>query len=313
MDRNKDIDNLRGLAMIAMMMIHACSYFIKTKGVFLLWNYLQWAVPVFLFCSFYITFANKKKIDVIKRLKRLYIPYFSFLIIYFFLVYFFQPSKLNIKNILANVFMYGGLDYNWLVLLFFYFTILIPVIKVLEKKKIIFYLIFLISVLSSIFFVFSSPFNYRAIMWLPWMTYIFFTYFFVKNESNKKIIIFTAIISFIVFLIINFIEIMIGKNTSQFANKYPPTILHLSFGIFSTIVLYQISKLGFFDNKLLKKILSFFSVNSYSLYFIHIIVILIFGWTGLIWRFNWFSFFLLIVLLSSGGLNLFRSFYKSNI
>ncbi len=298
MDRNKDIDNLRGLAMLAMIVIHACSYFLKTTTTYIVWNYLQWAVPVFLFCSFYITFANDKKIDVMKRLKRLYFPYSIFLAVYFILVFFFEKSKFNLPNFFANVFLYGGLDFNWLVLLFFYFTILIPIIRKLEKNKVLFYGFFGLSFLSSIIFIFFSPFNYRFDMWLPWSTYIYFTYFFVKNEKNKKLINATAVVSFAVFLFLYWLETKINHNLSQYGNKYPPTLFHISFGIFSTVALYQMAKIKVFNFLRFDKILDFLSLNSYPLFFIHLLVIFVLTWTKIVQKMNVFTFFLAIFGIS---------------
>jgi len=308
--RNKDIDNLRGLAMIAMMLIHAASYYLKTKGIYLLWNYLQWAVPVFLFCSFYISLKNDKPIDYLKRLKRLFIPYWMFLLAYFFLLFFFENKNFNFQYLTANILLYKGIDFNWLVLLFFYFTFLLPFYKWIKEKKLLYYLMFFLSLASSLLFIFTKPIAYRIIMWLPWMLYFYFTEFIINNEVDKKNhwrINFLAIISFFIFIGIFFLENYINRNTSQYANKYPPTLFHLTFGMFSTIIFYQMSKQGFFGNFLIRKVLDFFSKNSYSLYFIHILVMLISGWTGMIWKLNWFSFFLLIVGLSSGIFLLIQS------
>lgn len=129
----------------------------------------------------------------------------------------------------------------------------------------------------------------------------------LRGLAMKKIQLnFLAIFSFIVFLITFFLEKKLGINTSQFANKYPPTILHLSYGIFSIIVIYQLSKKGVFDGVWLRKILEFFSVNSYSFFFIHAIVIFVFTSTRIVWRLNWFSFFVLIVLFSLAILFLYK-------
>ncbi len=51
MKRDETIDTLRGMAMLAMIMLHAASYYFGSKTTFLIWDNLQWAVPVFLFCS----------------------------------------------------------------------------------------------------------------------------------------------------------------------------------------------------------------------------------------------------------------------
>lgn len=291
MVRNHDIDNLRGLAMLGMMVLHACSYFLYNKTVWLVWNYLEWSVPVFLFCSFYITFGNNKKIDFKKRLKRLYVPYLVFLSVYFFLVFFFEKNRFNLPNILASLFLYGGMDFNWLVLLFIYFTLLVPVVRWLEKYKFLFYGFFSLSLISSIVLIFFSPLNYRLDMWLPWTVYIYFTYFFVKKENDKKFIGAIALVSILAFGGLYLLELKTNHNLSQYSNKYPPTLYHISFGIFSTIILYWLSKMKIFHVFNFHKILHFFSINSYSLFFIHILLIFLLTWTKAVKSMNVFSFF----------------------
>lgn len=299
MKRNKDIDNLRGLAMLAMIVIHAASYFLSNKVVYGMWDFLQWSVPIFLFCSIYIFYSRPKKIDIKKRLIRLLVPYYVFLFFYFSLLFFFEKNKFNLKYFIANLLLYGGVDFNWLVLLFIYITVLMPFLFWLEKRKLWFYGLFSLSLASSIYFIFPPAFNYRAVMWLPWSSFIFFTMFFVKNENNKKVMNFAAAIFLIVFLVLRQMEIKIGHNLSQYANKYPPTLLHISYGFFSIIVIYQLSKLKLFSFFGLDRLLNFLSVNSYVLYFIHILVIFVFTWTKVHFT-NWFIFFLAIFGLSSG-------------
>lgn len=81
------IDNLRGISIIAMMIIHATAYFLKDKTAYFIWDNLEWAVPVFVFCSFYVLFEKNlefKRDQLIafykKRLKRLILLYYLFLI-----------------------------------------------------------------------------------------------------------------------------------------------------------------------------------------------------------------------------------------
>ncbi|MBI5122222.1 acyltransferase family protein [Candidatus Roizmanbacteria bacterium] len=305
MERNKSIDNLRGLAMFAMMVIHAISYFFSDKFSFYIWDYSQWAVPVFLFCSCYLYFKSPKKLDKLtffsylrKRLLRLLIPYYFFLFSFYMLLYFFDiKSFFNFAQLKANIFLYGGLNYNWLVLLFVYFTFLMPFILWLEQYKYFFYGFFFTSFASSIYFIFS-PLNYRLIMWLPWSTLIFFTIFFVRNEKNWKKLFLTATAFIIIFFILRVIEIKISHNSTQYANKYPPTLYHLSYGIFSTIFIFWLSKKNFFSYFNFERLLYFLSINSYSLFFIHILVILSLNWLNLKTS-HWFTFFLIILGTSS--------------
>lgn len=305
MDRDKSIDNLRGLAMFAMMIIHAISYFFSDKISFYIWDYSQWAVPVFLFCSFYIYFKNPRKLEqtslfffLKKRFLKLLIPYYIFLFTFYMLLYWFdKKSFFNFDQLIANIFLYGGLSFNWLVLLFSYLTFLMPFIFWLKKYKYFFYGLFILSIVSSIYFIFS-PMNYRLTMWLPWSTLIFFTIFFIENEKNWKKLFLTAISFVIIFFILRFIEIEIGHNLSQFGNKYPPTLYHLSYGIFSTIIIFWLSKKNFFSYFNFDKLLNFLSINSYSLFFIHILVMYFLNWTNLKSN-NWFAFFLIIITTSS--------------
>jgi len=284
MKRDKTIDTLRGLAMLAMIVIHASSYYLKDKIAFLIWDNLQWVVPVFLFCSLYLFYERTKQFvgfDWLayfkKRLTRLLIPYYYFLLVYFPLLFFFERKKFNFNYFLANVFLYKGVDLNWLVLLFIYLMILMPIVLLIKKNKILFYGLFILSFLSSIYFIFK-PLNYRAVMWLPWTFYIYFTTFFLKNKTKTKILLLIGLLSLIIFAVLRIVENNVGHNLTQYGNKYPPTLYHLSFGIFWIIVLYWLSQKNIFSFMKLDKFLHFLSVNSYTLFFIHLGVILMIGW-----------------------------------
>lgn len=296
--RKKEIDYLRGLAMIGMMIIHSCAYFLNDKLIYKIWDFFQWAVPVFIFCSFYLIFSNKNKtsFNLKKRIKRLYLPYFYFLIIYFFLLFFFEKNKFNLNYFLANIFLYGGIDFNWLVLLFIYLSFLTPFFLWIKKRKVIFYSFLIISFLSSIIFIFYNQINFRIIMWLTWMILVYFSYFFVKNEKNKFFIYKIILTSLIIFILTYFLEIKINHNLSQFSNKYPPTIYHLSYGIFWITILFSLAKKQIFNFYHFERLLNFLSVNSYSLYFIHALIIHILVWTKSISSLGVINVFLIIFL-----------------
>lgn len=298
MQRDKTIDNLRGLAMLAMIIIHATAYFLRDKITLFIWDSLQWAVPVFLFCSFYLYYNKVKTFDkenilpyFKKRFSRLLIPYYVFLLVYFLLVYFLDPRKFNLNYFSANVFLYGGLDLNWLPLLFFYLSFLMPLLLLLEKKKIWFNLWGFLSIVSSIVFIFYSPFKSRTIMWLPWSTFIFFTLFFIRNEKNWKRLFYAALVFGLIFIVTRLIEIKIGHNLTHFGNKYPPTLYHLSYGVVSVIVLYWLSKKNVFTFLGFDKFLNFLSVNSYPIFFTHSLAIFLFIWLKIKFP-NWFTLFL---------------------
>ena len=287
MNRDKTIDNLRGLAMFAMIVIHAASYYLRNKTTLLIWDNLQWAVPVFFFSSFYLFFLKTKEIKkeylipfFKKRLTRLLLPYYVFLAAYFFLAFFFDKNHFNSNFFLANFFLYGG-SFNWLVLVFVYFTFLMPVIWYLKRHKIIYWGIFALSVASSFYFIFAKPIPFRVILWLPWLSYMFFTTFFIENANKTKKLFLTAILSLVLFFILRQVEINIGHNLTHYENKYPPTLYHLSFGVFWVIILHWLSEKNVFAVFKFDRLLYFLSINSYPLYFIHILVIYMIRWLHL--------------------------------
>lgn len=304
MKRDETIDSLRGLAMFAMMVIHACSYYFDSRITLLIWDNLQWAVPVFLFCSFTLFYGKAKPFQLDnwltylrKRLSRLLVPYYYFLLVYFPLLFIFQKDKLSVKYFFSNITLRNGLDFNWLVLLFVYLIFLMPAVQLMRKNKPLFYGFFVLSLASSVYFIFNS-FPYRMIMWLPWATLIYFTLFFHRYKSNKTVLLATAGLSLAVFAVLRMIEVNIGHNLTQYANKYPPTLYHLSFGFFWIIVLYIAAEKKIFNFMGFGKLLHFLSVNSYSLYFIHILVMFTISWLKLMPS-VWPIFFLEIIGLSS--------------
>ncbi|MFZ6034761.1 MAG: acyltransferase family protein [Patescibacteria group bacterium] len=320
MKRDETIDTLRGLAMLAMIILHAASYYFGSRTTYLIWDNLQWAVPVFLFCSMTLFYEKHKEFPVKnwagylkKRFTRLLVPYYIFLFAYFPLVYFFNNRNFNLQYLAANLFLYKGLDFNWLVLLFIYLTFLMPVVLILRlKNKPVFYGYFVLSLISSVYFIFS-PINYRAVMWLPWSIYIYFTIFFLKYRHNKKFLFRTAFIAGMTFFALRFFEMKTGHNLSQFANKYPPTLYHLSFGAFWIIILQWLTEKRVFDFEWFKKIIHFLSVNSYSLFFIHVLVMFTIDWLH-IRPPNWPLFFVEVIFASSGiqlALNSFGRLLKT--
>lgn len=316
MSRDNIIDNLRGLAMFSMMMIHACSYYLKDRTTSLIWDSLQWAVPVFMFCSFYVFYSKTTKFNktdwlpyLKKRLSRLLIPYYYYLFFLFFLFFIFGRKEFNLDYFLSGFFIYKGIQFNWLVLLFIYLSFLMPLILLIKKNKYLYYGFFILSVVSSIYFIFR-PFDYRLIMWLPWSAYAYFAIFFIENKSKPGFKFFVGLFSLILFLVLRVLEVNIGHNLTHFANKYPPTLYHLSFGLFWIMILYWLAEKHFFDFLNFNKLLSFLSTNSYSLFFIHIIIIYLVLWTNSLPS-SWIIFFFEIILgsiLIQNLLNRFSSF-----
>lgn len=305
--RFSEIDDMRGLAILVMILIHTNAYFLSDKIAYILWNLSQFAVPVFLFCSAYVYYQHKHE-HVLnnfpsylkKRFKRLLIPYYIFAVIFLILVKLEEPARATTTYILQSLLIVGGIDINWLVFLFLFITIIMPIIGYFnEKKKIFFYLYSALAIISSIIFIFYNwPFNYKYIMWFPWSVMLIYTIYFIFYQRYNFFYPATVIFSGIIFFVSWLIELKIHHSLSFYDNKYPPNIFLLSYGIASIAVLHFFANVGGFSFKPFSRILNFLSVNSYSIYFIHYIYLYLLSF--LIWRlhFNWIMFFLVVLIPS---------------
>lgn len=294
-----EIDMLRGIAIIAMILIHTCYYFLNDKTALFIWNWSQFAVPVFIFCAAYLFFQKPQSISLSylkKRLIRLIKPYHIFLLFFIPILFFVSPEKINFKYILQSIFAVGGVDINWLVLLFIFMTIIFPLIgDGFKKYKPLFIAYSIFALISSITFVFLKfPFSYKFIFWLPWSVIPIFTYFFVLWEHKKYLTVYSTFISGLIFAFSYYLEIISKHNLGMYENKYPPTIYFLSYGIFMISLIYLLSKL-LIRNKILTKAISFFSLYSYSIYFIHYMILIILA-SQLIYFHSWIYFFLSILI-----------------
>lgn len=289
-----------------MILTHTTAYFLSIKSVYRLWDIIHFVVPIFVFCSSYI-YYHQPAADLSgffpffkKRVIRLLVPYYVFLLFYFLLVFFFEPKKINLDIIIRNLTLTGGVDINWLVVLFIYFVILTPFVYAVKKKLPVLFAVFSMASLASgfIFLNHYPPFDYRLIMWLPWSTIIIFSYYLADWEKNgcspsKSII--PAGLFFICFW---FLIKQTGHSMIFQNNKYPPNLYYLSYGIFWTSLLYFFHKKFLYQLGLVNKIFGFFSRHSYSLFFIHYIVIYFIFHTPVYRRLDWIGFTIVVLFLS---------------
>lgn len=317
--RNETIDILRGLAVFAMILIHTNTYFLNNKIAYYLWDYSQFAVPVFVFCSAFVFFKiSAVKNDTYnfeyfkKRLSRLFIPYDIFLIFYLPYLYFTKPTTLDLTYFLKSIFILGGIELNWLVMLFTFFTFLMPLTQYVSKKNkpllgILFMSAWCVGILL-LFFKF--PYHYRWIMWLPWSVIVIFSWFFARFEDRKWMKEVVIVLSGLTFFLTWNIQHALNHSLNQFGNKYPPNLFHLSYGILGITVLYVLAKKGIFNFSPLKKMLLFLSTYSYEIFFIHFFILFV----ALDFldekKFGWIGFFVLIfgsTLIVQNGLNTLRN------
>ena len=281
--RHEEIDIMRGLSIIAMIAIHTAAYYPNNPSIYALWDTLEFAVPIFVFCSAYLFFRQEYHHHIghtfgyfKKRVIRLLVPYYTFLLFYIPLLLYSDPKKVTQKFVTDNIFLTGGLDFNWMVLLFLLLSFLMPVLMYLfNKKRLLFVLYVVLSAASSILFLFYYPNDYyRLVMVIPWSLLIIFSWVFANYENKYQTIVILFSWSLVVFAITRgIVDIREGGSIIHYQNKYPPNLYHLSYGFISIVGLYYVSYILKKSHGFVRSLIAFFSKYSYSIYFIHIAVI----------------------------------------
>jgi len=305
-NRLPEIDDLRGIAIIVMILIHTNAYFLHNLWAYTTREISQFAVVAFLFCSAYLTLQKPYPTSpsaffsaIIKRLKRLIIPYYIFFIGYIVFMNIINNKHFSDTYIASSLLLIGGIDFGWLVLLFIELMFITPLLQYLfDQHRIMFMLYNVIALLSSVLFLRYTPLSsYRFFMWLPWSLVVSYTFYFDALWHHKLCYIMITLLFGIIFIATQqLVLVPLHHSLSMYDNKYPPNLYHLSYSLFAVNSLYLLSKLKLFSSSLVQDCVHFFSINSYSLFFIHIVVI-----EG-VWKWlrptNWILFFLLVVYLS---------------
>jgi len=274
-NRNDQIDILRGFGIIAMILIHVAAWHKADPTAFNLWNVSQFAVQVFIFCSGYLFFLKEQGREMAfslkyfaKRATRLLIPYYIFLAFYLPLEIIESPKRFSVDYIFRSLTLTGGPDLNWIILLFLMLAVLMPtLLYLLRSHKLFFFTYVLLAVFSSILFLNLELRTYKFIMWLPWSLMILTSWLFVKFH-NRITSAYLALSSIATTIILSAYLLSTNYSLLFIDNKYPPNLYYLLYGV------AWISGLWFFLSFVdLKKkewnIVRFFSVNSYSIFFIH--------------------------------------------
>jgi len=304
--RLHELDDIRGFSIIVMIMIHTNAYFLSNWWSVTTRDISQFAVVAFLFCSTYLSIQKPFPQSfseflpyMIKRLKRLVLPFYIFFTVYILLMKFGIGKSFPLKFITESYLLIGGIDFNWLVLLFVQLMIITPLLYFFfTKKKALLYLYVIGALASSIIFLKFTPLPYyRSIMWLPWSLVVIYTFYLDEIWKNRKLFFLTTfLLGALFFGTQQWILLPLKHSFSQYSNKYPPNLYHISYSLFALNILYYLSKIHTFSQPIIQKTIHFFSINSYTLFFIHILVI------EVVWKWarpqNWIVFFLIVTMIS---------------
>lgn len=320
--RNTTVDFLRGFAMLLIILIHVTAYFRDTILARTLWEYSQVAVHTFVFCSAYLYFSKTKTEHFTiayfwKRTKRLVIPYYCFLIFLFLYTFIFKGVPISFETIVRKTLFLNvsSRDLDWLVVLFLYFMILLPLIRLLSKKPLLLWSYTVISLISSIMLLFAdSSIAFRLVMWLPWSLLLIVSYLVVVYEKKNWFFPSIIVISFGIFIISRALLMNAGDTLTLTENKYPPNIFYLSYGVFLMLFLYILhqkygSAIGFFQ-----KYFDFLSKYSYSIFFIHFLILYYFLDFTPYKKMQWWGLFIAVFCLTiivQLGINKLRAITSS--
>lgn len=305
--RNEHIDQLRGISIISIIFIHCTVLYWNNKIAHILWDYAQFAVPVIFFCAGYVFMLKPAQMTlrdlthyIIKRVKRLMLPYYLYLIVYILILS--RAKPITVKYVVRSIILLGGWDINWLVFLFIQYIIIAPVLWLLfTEKQNIFKLYLLVILSSSVFlFLFQFPYKHLLISWLMWSPLYVYPWILSKEKHQSKKLVFIGLISCVLYFFLRIYEMSVGKPQTMFSYKYPPDVHMLSYGFFSTSLLYLASIHELFSKLRLSNLLSFYSKHSYSLFFTHYIIIYVLNtYTRAKNNLHWIIYFFIVVLSSS--------------
>ncbi len=305
-NRYREIDELKAIGIFFIILVHSIQQTAQTTLSTSIANISQFAVPVFVFCSCLLyakissKYTSSTPVYVARRVWRLLKPYYIFLIFYLPLTGVLTLKSIDIKHAISLLLVWAPTNEpDWAVLLFIYISCLALLVRYLyHRARPVFWLYVAAAVASAGFLLqHTYPFGFRSIMWLPWSLVVIFGFFVKKYEDRRWLYLVILIVPAVVFYTSYFILNQAGQPLNFYANKYPPNLYFLSYGILASSIFYIASRVGFFSI-IPRQIVAFFSINSYSIYFVHFILILLFVKYGNIKIFSWWQFFFIIITLS---------------
>ncbi len=249
--------------------------------------------------SYDCSYKNNRKY-YFYRLKRLIIPTWLFLVL-FFLFEFFLTRQIHDIEYYVNSFLLTryGISFVWIILIYLYCALLIPFFsRYLNSIKKSF-LIILIYIAYELAFYFQILTQYRIIdttfyYIIPYgcLAYIGYNYSNMSKKS-KYIILFSQLTIFGILLVYYWSKV--GTIQLISTAKYPPRLYYLSYGIFCSFLF-----LLFCENKSLNiynnHIIMFVSVHSMWIYLWHIFILYIYAFLKL--PNTWYIKFFIVYIIS---------------
>ena len=215
------------------------------------------------------------------RIKRLVIPTWILLIIYFGILYIISGNFFEFNYYIASFCLTRyGIGYVWIILIYLYSALLIPLFSKIKLSKMGMVCVTIIYLMYEVAYYFQIGVDNKLIdstfyYIIPYglLTYLGYNYYQIK-KNNRCII---AIVSLIVFISfgVYYWYIYEAPQIVQIA-KYPPRFYYLGYGIavsFGLLLFCEKYYLKIYDNPLIRYI----SVHSMWIYLWHILILTAYG------------------------------------
>ena len=301
MNRLKNIDILKCIGLFCIILAHVS----PPKILFQIRNFdvvLMIMVSALLFFYRYESSKENYKKYLCKRIKRLILPTWTFLIIFFTFMILFN-HKFSTQKVISSFLLHDGIGYVWVIRVYLIVACLLPFLYKLynlsDMKKVIIIniTIYLIYEVLCYFKVFNYNIFLKDIIAyiIPCITIITVTYF-IKNSNNKRVLNF-AIVNLLIFIFIG-VKIYIETETIQDTNymKYPFRLYYLSYAFGISAILILILRNNSIVDFLHTKLIIFISKSSLWIYLWHILFLYIFKYSNL--NLSWIVKYIIIVICS---------------
>ena len=281
--RNHNIDFLRfvGLSMIILAHVH------PPEVLFQLRNFDVPLMVLISGMSFGLAYKGESYSEYVwKRIKRLALPVWIFLSMYF--VIFYPQNHINYHMIISSYLLIGGIGYVWIIRVFLMVALLAPFIYIFHNKTkhdsqylitlLILFVLYEICRYKSMPFIQEGIEKYLSLVILYAIPYsiLFALGLRIPTMSNKniKIIFWFFLITFLAIALI--ITSITGNFSPTQQYKYPPSIYYFSYAACITILLWIFSE-NIWDVvckiDLVKYVVLFMAQNSIWIYLWHISIL----------------------------------------
>lgn len=291
--RYKELDYLKAIGVIVVIFLHTLSRYKNTDSLRLTWDMLHFAVGMFVFASGFLVQMKTEKspfhiLDIKtlwRRIVRLMKPYYIYAIVHFLLflllpVWFnqFSSHTINLNYLWDTIITKGGIANGWIPRIFFDMTLVYVVEQWLEKKtgwKYFMYISLAISLGVALWFgQLEGVNNEWMVRFIPWYAVFAFGRIAYSFKDSLKKNVWYLLFSAVGLVGIYCMRQQMGLELGLFKNKYPPSFYYVFYQLFLSMLFYiplrPISE--YLERfKLWDRGVMWFSVQSYNIFFAHVI------------------------------------------